>query len=104
MLSITRAAVDMGDVSAKTNFAIGDNQSPTAMGAIEFTNGTPPNGTYGYVYNFQFTTDGTDPVSFSTSDTLPQGITLSSEGVLTGTPTEVGSFPITVTASNGGTV
>jgi hypothetical protein len=44
---------------------------------------------------------GTGGASFSlASGTLPSGLTLASSGVLTGTPTASGSFPITVRATN----
>ena len=36
-----------------------------------------------------------------TTGTLPTGLTLSSAGVLSGTPTQSGSFPVTLTATNG---
>jgi NAD(P)-dependent dehydrogenase (short-subunit alcohol dehydrogenase family) len=39
-------------------------------------------------------------LSFSTSSTLPTGITLSSSGVLSGTPTQAGTFPLTVTVTD----
>ncbi len=52
-------------------------------------------------YTTTFTTsDALGLVSFSTSSTLPAGITLSSAGVLAGTPTQAGTFPLTVTATD----
>jgi len=54
-------------------------------------NGTP--------YSQGFTqTGGTLPVSFGVSGTLPLGLTFTSAGVLSGTPTQSGTFPLTVTA------
>ena len=52
---------------------------------------------------FQFTTSGFPAASFSTTSVLPSGVTLSSTGVLSGTPATgtSGSYPITVSASNG---
>ncbi len=44
---------------------------------------------------------GSGTVTFTTASTLPTGLSLSSAGVLSGTPTQTGTFPITVTASNG---
>jgi hypothetical protein len=46
---------------------------------------------------------GTYPAAtFSESGTLPNGVTLNmTTGVLSGTPTQPGSFPITITAGNG---
>jgi uncharacterized repeat protein (TIGR02543 family) len=48
-------------------------------------------------YSTTLTADGgSGPYSFSTSDPLPTGITLSPAGVVSGTPTVYGSFPFTV--------
>jgi hypothetical protein len=45
---------------------------------------------------------GTYPTAtFSESGSLPNGVTLSTAGVLSGTPTQTGTFPITITAANG---
>jgi uncharacterized repeat protein (TIGR03803 family) len=46
-------------------------------------------------------TGGTAPVTFSTMDTLPGGLTLSSAGVLAGTPTATGANTFTVTVMDG---
>ena len=43
---------------------------------------------------------GIAPVNFSTASTLPAGMTLAANGVLSGTPTNYGTFPITVTATD----
>ena len=63
--------------------------------------GTPPAGTVGAAYSFAFTVAGTPAPTVTTTDPLPAGLTLSTAGVLSGTPTAAGSFPITATASNG---
>jgi hypothetical protein len=41
------------------------------------------------------------PTVSVTAGTLPTGLTLSSGGTLSGTPTQSGSFPVTLTATNG---
>ena len=41
------------------------------------------------------------PTVSVTAGTLPTGLTLSSAGLLSGTPTQSGSFPVTLTATNG---
>jgi hypothetical protein len=52
-------------------------------------------------YSFTFTASGFPTPTFSvTPGTLPAGLTLSSAGVLSGTPTQSGTYTITVTASN----
>jgi hypothetical protein len=56
----------------------------------------------GNIYNFSFETSGYPAPIFSlTAGSLPPGLTLSSTGVLTGTPTQTGTYFGTVTASNG---
>jgi hypothetical protein len=45
-------------------------------------------------------TGGATPITFTETGTLPAGLTLSAAGVLSGTPTNTGSFPITVTATD----
>ncbi|MFE5700494.1 hypothetical protein [Rhodococcus koreensis] len=71
------------------------------FGGAPTISGTPPAGTVGTAYSFAFTVAGTPAPTVTTTDPLPAGLTLSAAGVLSGTPTAAGSFPITVTASNG---
>jgi Putative Ig domain len=40
------------------------------------------------------------PYTFTTLSSLPSGLTLSTAGILSGTPTQTGSFPIIVTATD----
>jgi len=63
---------------------------------------TLPGGSQGTPYSQQITaTGGTAPYTFAlTAGTLPAGITLSASGLLSGTPTVAGTFPITVTATD----
>ncbi len=56
--------------------------------------------------NYTFTQSGVGthtPATFATASTLPTGVTLTTAGVLTGTPTQTGTFPVivTVTDANG---
>jgi hypothetical protein len=64
--------------------------------------GTLPAGTTGAAYSQTLTqTGGAGAVTFSLSaGTLPAGLALSAAGVLSGTPTQPGSFPITVKATD----
>ena len=65
------------------------------------TSAAPTNGTQGAAYNHTYTATGTAPITFSlTSGSLPTGLTLTA-GVLSGTPTALGTFTGTVTATNG---
>ncbi len=63
-----------------------------------------PNGMLGTPYNQTITaTGGTAPYTFAvTSGTLPPGLTLATNGTLSGKPTSAGSFSFTVTATDHG--
>ncbi len=63
---------------------------------------TLPTGSVGVAYSQPITaTGGTAPYTFSVvSGTLPAGLTLSSGGLLSGTPTTVGSPPVTILATD----
>jgi hypothetical protein len=57
----------------------------------------PPGATLNQPYSFTFAaTQGLAPYSWSETGALPAGITFSSSGVLSGTPSAAGSSPITV--------
>lgn len=65
---------------------------------------TLPGGSQGTPYSQQLTAiGGTAPYAFTETGALPNGITLTSGGLLAGTPTVAGSFPITVTATDANT-
>ena len=80
-------------------FTLTVNQPPviTSVAAATFTRGSAG--------SFQFTSTGFPAATVSVTGTLPDGVTLgtSSGGSLTisGTPTEHGVFPLTITATNG---
>jgi len=79
------------------------NQRPFTIRVIGITSGDPPEAIVGGAYSFQFTADGgTAPYTWSvTAGTLPDGLTLSSSGLLSGTPTTAQSsnFLVCVTSS-----
>jgi hypothetical protein len=64
-----------------------------------------PAGAYGSAYSQTVTASGGDaPYSYTLkAGTLPTGMTLSSAGVLSGTPTQSGTFPITIGATDSST-
>jgi len=64
--------------------------------------GALPGGTAGAAYSQTFTaTDGVAPYTYAiTAGALPAGVTLSTGGVLSGTPTVAGSFAFTVQATD----
>ena len=64
--------------------------------------GAPTTGTVGQAYSYTYTATGyPDPTFTVSSGTLPAGLTLTSAGALSGTPTHSGTYTFTVTASNG---
>jgi hypothetical protein len=71
---------------------------PPVCPVITLSPSPVPNGTVGAVYSQQMTgSGGTAPYSFGvTIGTLPAGMTLSVAGLLNGTPTTVGSSPVTI--------
>ena len=89
----------------------GDNTSPTVHFTITITcagitvsNPAASTATVGTGFSQTFTQSGaTGTATFTTTSTLPAGLTLAANGTLSGTPTQSGSFPIsvTVTDSNG---
>jgi hypothetical protein len=71
---------------------------------ITVTNPATTTGTVSVPFTQTFTQTGANgTATFTTASTLPAGLTLSTAGVLGGTPTQPGTFPIvvTVTDSNG---
>src|SRR5262249_41044726 len=69
----------------------------------QFISQLPAEAKRGAAYSHQFTASGLPQPSFTLSaGTLPPGLTLSAEGILSGTPTQAGAYDdISVTASNG---
>jgi glycosidase len=76
--------------------------SVTINPALTITSTTLPDGTAGAPgYNQTINTaGGTGTVTFSAAGTLPTGLTLSTGGVLSGTPTTPGSYDFSITATD----
>jgi hypothetical protein len=65
---------------------------------VVITTSSLPGGTVGVAYSVTLAASGgVPPYTWSESGALPTGITLSSGGILAGTPTVSGTFPISVT-------
>ena len=62
--------------------------------------GNPPTASIGVPYSFQFNVGGYPSVMVSKAGKLPQGLTLSKSGLLSGAPTRSGTFPVIVKASD----
>ncbi|HVZ17568.1 MAG TPA: putative Ig domain-containing protein [Terriglobales bacterium] len=87
---------DTAGVSATQDYSL-DVKNPAAP-VIAAT--APPAGTNGSAYpSFSFTVanGGLSPFTWTETGALPPGMSMSTAGALSGTPTQTGSFPITVT-------
>lgn len=74
--------------------------TPTVSPTI--TSGTPTAATAGTPYSFPVTTTGTPKATYTSTGSLPAGLTLNgTTGVISGTPTTPGTSTFTITASNG---
>nr|WP_286999304.1 autotransporter domain-containing protein [Comamonas sp. UBA7840] len=64
--------------------------------------GSLPSATVGWAYSQSFTaSDGTAPYTYAiTSGSVPTGLSLAANGILSGTPTVAGSYNFTVTATD----
>lgn len=74
---------------------------PRVAGTLPTITTTSPltSGTVGVAYSLQFAATGDTPITW-TYDAVPAGLTLSSTGLLSGTPTTAGTSIINVTATN----
>ena len=94
------------NLSAATNATISDNQGVGTISnddvPVTVSPATVPNGTVATAYSQTLTASGgVAPYSFAVSaGALPAGLTLSSAGVLSGTPTAGGTFAFTVSATD----
>ena len=80
-------------ISASSPLEVHAPPAITSANSTTFTEGSP--GT------FTVTATGAPVPSFSEVGALPPGVSLTSAGVLSGTPTTGGVFPVTITAANG---
>jgi hypothetical protein len=92
---ITITASNGASPNATQAFTLTVNAPPaiTSANNTTFTEGSPG--------SFNVTATGTPAPTFSETGALPTGVTLSTAGLLSGTPTQQGVFPITITATNG---
>ena len=121
-LSLSSAGVLSGTPTAggTFNFTVNTTDSSTGTGpftasgsysltiaapAIAIAPSTLPHAAFGAAYSQTVTASGgIAPYSYSvTSGTLPQGLSISTAGVLSGAPTEVGTFNIAITATDAAT-
>jgi kumamolisin len=100
----TLAGVYTGTVTASNNVSPNATQNftITIQQAPAITSSPPPStATVSTAYNFTFTATGYPPPIFSVSaGALPPGLTLSSDGVISGSPTAPGVYTATIDATN----
>ena len=90
-------------LAASANGCYGMRQYTISIGVcttISLSPPTVPSGVMGTAYSQALTASGgVGPYSYVSAGTLPPGLTVSSGGLFTGTPTALGAFPFTVTAT-----
>ena len=92
---ITVTATDANGCTGNRNYTLVINCQTITVNPASISIGHA-----GLLYNQAFTqTNGVGTITFSLTGTLPSGVTFSS-GTLSGTPTQTGSFPIIVTATD----
>jgi len=86
------------------NVLIGNGSWYPAAGGVAPVITSPtslPTGTANTAYtSTQFSASGTEPITWSNTGALPTGMTFSSSGLLSGTPTVTANSSITFTATN----
>jgi len=88
---------------SSTACSIGAFEPQSATTTITLSPTALPNSTVGVAYNQTISASGGSGTGFTfaiTAGTLPSGLTLSSSGLLSGTPTAAGPFTFTVTATD----
>jgi N-acetylneuraminic acid mutarotase len=94
-------ALSTGGVTCTGDNSVGESAPYVTADYPNPQQAVPPPATPGQSYSFAFTTTYQSPApTFSATGTLPPGLSLSSSGVLSGTPTTPGTYNFTVNASN----
>lgn len=96
-ISVTATDSSMPPLTASAQVKLQVNDSPIVISAA-----SPPAGTVTYAYSgFGFAASGgSPPYTWKASGTLPPGLTFSSDGTVSGTPTQMGTFAFSVTATD----
>ena len=102
--AVTFQVTDAGNRTGTQACSITVSAAPVVIPAPTLTTACPlPAGMAGAVYSQTLlASGGTAPLTFSQSGILPTGLTLSSAGVLSGTPSVSNTFSFTVTVTDSG--
>ena len=100
VVTVTDSASPPNQVSANYSIVI-KNPPPPVINVVAL-----PVGAINQPYSFTFTVKraffpSPQPLTWSETGALPPGLTLATNGILSGTPTATGSFPVTLTAMDG---
>ncbi|RYY17393.1 MAG: hypothetical protein EOO36_09775, partial [Cytophagaceae bacterium] len=100
--TVTVAVNSSQDAAGNTNLASNTYSLTSPPPVVTVAPATLPNGMVGAAYSQTITASGaTAPYTYAiTAGALPAGLTLTSGGVLAGTPTAGGSFTFSVTATD----
>src|SRR5262249_48527974 len=91
---IVTASDDGSSVTASASYTITIVNPPRP---VVFTFPPPQGATLGQSYSFNFSASGPTAMTFSATGTLPAGLApVTTNGLLAGTPTVTGSYPIVV--------
>ncbi len=114
LCTITFKVIDKGDISVRFYvYQLNDGNafvSPTVnndtiahtgkeLSTPVITTASLPEAVMGYEYSCKIVGSDDEFLNYSYEGTLPSGMTLDADGTLRGTPTQFGSFPITVKAT-----
>jgi Putative Ig domain/Galactose oxidase, central domain len=97
---VSLTASDSGSPSASATVAYTLTVAPAQPPVISSVP-APQGGTVNQGYSYNFAISGVAPVTVAETGALPAGLTLSPGGELSGTPSVAGSFPVSVTATDG---
>ena len=95
VFTVSVTVTDQSGAKANASLSLTVNPAPVT---ITTTGITPP--VIGTSFSVAFSATGGTPPYTWTATGLPTGVTLSSTGTLSGTPTSAGTFPITVTVTD----
>ena len=95
--TVEPANLSSGDSFTNLTLIVSSVPSPTI---ISPTNNQTITGTVGTPLNFSFSLSGTSPFTVTAGGALPAGLSMTSAGVISGTPTAVGTTTLTFTAQD----